>query len=107
MQTSRCPCHRFTMDACECRVGAPFYFGDPRHRYPWWVNPIHATGGQQVAYRHVGELAYLLLVAPWMVPDFDLEADLDALIAVDRDLRGPHGIALSYRRYLVEARKSE
>lgn len=62
---------------------------------------------QPVAYRHIGELAYLLLVAPWMVPDFDLEADLDALIAVDRDLRGPHGIALSYRRYLVEARKSE
>ena len=45
-------------------------------------------------------------VRPWMVPDFDLDADLDALLALDRDLRGPHGIALSYRRYLVEARKS-
>lgn len=62
---------------------------------------------QPVAYRHVGELAYLLLVAPWMVPDFDVEADLDALIALDRDLGGPDGLLLSYRRYLVEARKTE
>ncbi len=51
---------------------------------------------QPVAYRHVGALAYLLLVAPWMVPDFDVEADLDALVAIDDDLRGPEGIVLSY-----------
>jgi SAM-dependent methyltransferase len=69
------------------------------------VTLAHHT--QPVAYRHIGELAYLFLVAPWMVPGFDLEADLEALIAVDRDLRGPHGIALSYRRYLLEARKPD
>ena len=58
-----------------------------------------------VTYQHLGEIVYLLEVAPWTVPDFDIESDLEALIALDRDLRGPEGIVLSERRYIVEAYK--
>jgi SAM-dependent methyltransferase len=60
---------------------------------------------QRVAYRELGHLVYLLVAAPWTVPDFDLEADLDGLLAVERQLGGPAGIVLSDPRYLLEARK--
>ena len=60
---------------------------------------------RSVAYRQLGHLVYFLAVAPWTIPDFDLEADLDALLEVERQLSGPQGIVLSDPRYLLEARK--
>jgi SAM-dependent methyltransferase len=57
------------------------------------------------AYRHLGHLVYVLVVAPWTIPDFDLDADLEALLEVERRLGGPEGIVLSSPRYLLEARK--
>ena len=60
---------------------------------------------QPVAYRSLGELVYGLTVAPWTVPDFDIEADLPALLALERDLRRPEGIVVSDRRYILEAHK--
>jgi len=60
---------------------------------------------RRVAYRHLGHLVYFLVAAPWTIPDFDLEADLEALLAVERQLGGPEGIVLTDPRYLLEARK--
>jgi SAM-dependent methyltransferase len=57
----------------------------------------------RVAYRHLGELVYLLVAAPWTVPNFDVEADLEALLAAERELRGPEGIVLSDGLYILEA----
>ena len=49
----------------------------------------------------------MLVAAPWTVPDFDLAADLDALLEIDRTLRRAEGLVLTDRRYILEARKSE
>ncbi|MCC7358343.1 MAG: class I SAM-dependent methyltransferase [Anaerolineales bacterium] len=62
---------------------------------------------QLMAYPHLGPLVYMLVAAPWTVPDFSLETDLDTLLEVDRTLRRPEGIVLTDRRYILEARKSE
>lgn len=56
-----------------------------------------------VAYRHLGELVYELVAAPWTIPDFDVEADLDALLEAERRLGRAEGIVLSDRRYIIEA----
>lgn len=58
---------------------------------------------QPMAYPTLGHLAYEIAAAPWSLPDFDLEADLDALLRVEAELGGPQGIVLFDRRYLVEA----
>jgi SAM-dependent methyltransferase len=60
---------------------------------------------RRVAYRQLGHLVYFLVAAPWTIPDFDLEADLEALLQAEQALRGPDGIVLSDPRYLLEARK--
>jgi SAM-dependent methyltransferase len=60
---------------------------------------------RRVAYQHLGHLVYFLVAAPWTIPDFDLEADLEALLAVEHQLGGPDGIVLTDPRYLLEARK--
>lgn len=58
-----------------------------------------------VAYRTLGDLVYMLVAAPWTIPDLDLDQDLDALLALERDLRRPEGIVLTEKRYLIEAEK--
>ena len=60
---------------------------------------------RRVAYRELGHLVYFLVVAPWTIPDFDLEADLEALLAAEQHLSGPDGIVLTDPRYLLEVRK--
>jgi SAM-dependent methyltransferase len=60
---------------------------------------------RSVAYRQLGHLVYFLAVAPWTIPDFDLESDLDGLLEVERRLGGPEGVVLSDPGYLLEARK--
>lgn len=60
---------------------------------------------QPMAYQTLGEIVYLLVAAPWTVPDFDLEADFEALLEIERTLTRPEGIVLTDRRYLLEARK--
>jgi SAM-dependent methyltransferase len=62
---------------------------------------------RQVAYRNLGHLVYFLVAAPWTIPDFDLDADLEALLETERRLSGPHGIVLTDPRYLLEAHKPE
>jgi SAM-dependent methyltransferase len=60
---------------------------------------------RRVAYRQLGHLVYFLAIAPWYVPGFNLESDLEALLEAEKHLGGPEGITLSDPRYLVEARK--
>ncbi len=60
---------------------------------------------RRVAYRHLGHLVYFLVAAPWTIPDFDLAADLEALLAAEQRLGGPQGIVLTDPRYLLEAHK--
>jgi SAM-dependent methyltransferase len=60
---------------------------------------------QPMAYQHLGEIVYMLVAAPWTVPDFDVEADLDALLRLEHTLRRPEGIVLTDRRYILEAHK--
>jgi hypothetical protein len=60
---------------------------------------------RRVAYRQLGHLVYFLVAAPWTIPDFDLDADLDALLEAEQRLTGPDGIVLTDPRYLLEVRK--
>ena len=85
---------------------------EPHHQtYPagFAVAGLHLVTMQphtrRVAYRQLGHLVYFLAAAPWTVPDFDLETDLDALLEVEHRLGGPQGIVLSDPRYLLEAVK--
>jgi len=57
-----------------------------------------------VAY-YLGDLVYMLVAAPWTIPDFDLDRDLDALLAVERTLGRPEGIVFTEKRYLIEAER--
>ncbi len=59
-----------------------------------------------VAYRSLGELVYMLCVVSGDIPDFDpLGADLDALLALERELTTPDGIVVTESRCLIEARR--
>ena len=60
----------------------------------------------RAAYRGLGDIVFLLCVAPWEIPDFDpLGADLPALIAAVESLSTDRGIALTESRFVIEARK--
>jgi hypothetical protein len=60
---------------------------------------------QAMAYHNLGEIVYMLVAAPWTVPDFNLEADFEALLEVERKYTRAEGIVLTDRRYILEARQ--
>jgi SAM-dependent methyltransferase len=59
----------------------------------------------KVAYESIGDFVYMLLVAPWEVPDFDPVAEIEEVIAMEDGLRTPDGIVVTFARYLIIARK--
>jgi len=59
----------------------------------------------RVAYPSLGEFVYMLAVASWTIPDFDVEADLDALLALEADCASDDGFVVTEDRYLIIARK--
>lgn len=59
----------------------------------------------RVAYRGLGELIYLLCVAPWEIPGFSLEKDLDALLSLESEQMTPEGLNLTDSRFLIIAQK--
>ncbi len=63
------------------------------------------THGYGVAYQSLGDLVYVIAVAPWAIPDFDLDRDINALLALERDLGTEQGIVLSESRFIIEAVK--
>jgi SAM-dependent methyltransferase len=59
----------------------------------------------RVAFRSLGDVAFMLLTAPWTVPEFEPEADIDALLALQDALGTDEGIVMTETRYLLIARK--
>jgi SAM-dependent methyltransferase len=59
-----------------------------------------------VAFRNLGEVAYMLVAVPFFVPNFDPIADLDALLALQSAQGTADGIVLTESRYVIEARKA-
>jgi hypothetical protein len=47
----------------------------------------------------------MLTIAPWIVPQFDVERDLDALLALERDCTTSEGLVLTEARFLIVAGK--
>ena len=63
------------------------------------------THERQTAFGGLGDIVYLLTVAPWTIPGFDVERDLDALLALERGLTREPGIVLTETRYIIGALK--
>jgi SAM-dependent methyltransferase len=61
---------------------------------------------QKVAYPSLGELVYLLTIAPWEIPNFELERDLDALLALEAACTTADGLVLTSSRFLIVAEKA-
>ncbi len=57
------------------------------------------------AFGALGDLVYMLLIAPWDIPGFDPAADIEALLSLEDALRTPDGIVLTEQRYLIIAHK--
>ena len=58
------------------------------------------------AYESLGDLVYMLCIAPWEIPGFDpLGADLEALLALEQALTAPEGLVLTDGYFIIEARK--
>ena len=60
---------------------------------------------RRVAFAALGDLVYMILVAPWSFPRFDPAADIDALLALEDALTTPDGIVVTEVRYLIVAHK--
>ena len=58
-----------------------------------------------VAFPGLGEVVYMLTAAPWTIPDFNLERDIEALLALERSAKREEGIVLTESRYIIEAYK--
>ncbi len=59
----------------------------------------------QVAFPSLAALVRFLVIAPWTVPDFSVERDMEALTALERDLSTAEGIVFADGRYLLRAVK--
>lgn len=64
------------------------------------------THDWKAAYRGLGDIVFLLCIAPWEILDFDpLGRDLRALLAAEESLSTDDGIVLTENFFLIEARK--
>ncbi len=59
----------------------------------------------KVAYASLGDFVYLLCVTPWTIPGFDVERDLEALLAFEADRLTEDGIVVTECRFLLTAHK--
>lgn len=59
---------------------------------------------ERIAYPSLGEFVYMLSVANWTIPDFDVERDIDALLALERDCLADEGFVVTDHRLLLTAR---
>ncbi|MEX0786675.1 MAG: class I SAM-dependent methyltransferase [Dehalococcoidia bacterium] len=55
------------------------------------------------AFGSLGDIVYMLSVTPWSVSDFDVERDLEALLALEEACRTERGLVLTEGRYLLVA----
>ena len=63
------------------------------------------TSETSVAFGSLGDVVYTLTAAPWTVPDFSLQRDMDALVAFERKNRQKDGILIPESRVVIEAKK--
>ena len=59
----------------------------------------------RVAMESLGDVVYMLTAVPWAVPGFDVERDLDALLALERACGSAEGIVLTQSNFVIEAVK--
>jgi len=59
----------------------------------------------KVAYGALGVMVFMLLVTPWTIPDFNVERDLDALLALEAGCTTDDGLVLTWSRFLLVAEK--
>jgi hypothetical protein len=59
------------------------------------------------AFKSLGDFVFMLCITPWTIPDFDpLDADLEALLQLERTLSTPDGLVLSPRSFLDRSAKA-
>jgi SAM-dependent methyltransferase len=58
-----------------------------------------------LAYRTIGEVAFMLMISPWEFPEFDPIREVDSLLALEDACGTEDGIVLTAHRYLIMARK--
>ncbi len=59
----------------------------------------------RVAYEGLGDLVFMLLITPWTIPDFDIDRDLDALLALEAECSTEDGLVMTWSRFLLVAEK--
>jgi SAM-dependent methyltransferase len=59
----------------------------------------------RVSYATLGDVVFMLLIAPWTIPNFDPEREIDALIALEDACRTDDGIVLTEGYYLITVQK--
>jgi SAM-dependent methyltransferase len=59
----------------------------------------------KVAYGSLCDLVFMLLITPWTIPDFDVERDLEALLALEAECSTEDGLVLTWSRFLLVAEK--
>ncbi len=64
------------------------------------------TFSYAITFPGLPSLVYMLTRDIWTVPDFDVEADIEALRAMESEIGGPNGIAMTEGRYIMIARKA-
>ena len=59
----------------------------------------------RVVYEGLGLLVFMLLVTPWTIPDFDVERDIEALLALEAECSTEDGLVMTWSRFLLVAEK--
>jgi SAM-dependent methyltransferase len=86
-------------------------FGDIRGEYAYGFASAALTvvrnesHDYRVAYESLGDIVFMLLVAPWTIPDFTVERDLDALLALEERCTTADGLVMTWSRFLLIAEK--
>ena len=60
---------------------------------------------QRAAFRSLGDFVYMLGVAPWIIPEFTLERDGEALLALEAECLTEDGLVLTESRFVIVAEK--
>ncbi len=63
------------------------------------------THEERVAFATLAGVAYMLLVTPWTIPDFDPVEEIDALLSLEDACGTADGIVLTEGRFLIAAEK--
>lgn len=64
-----------------------------------------ARHNHRVLYPALGEMVFMLCVTPWTIPGFDIDHDLDALLALDAECRTEQGLVMTESYFLIVARR--